>query len=156
LPGRARLASHRVRRARCLAPGALVVPLAGAFAARGAACYSQPVPMAEDPRYVPVSVKAPHGAKVMEIQWGDAHHAFLPHEILRGYCPCAHCQGHGGTLKFVPGGDLQIREIQQVGNYALQFTWGDRHDSGIYTYRYLRSLCQCDECKPTFDPERSP
>jgi DUF971 family protein len=112
--------------------------------------------MAEDPRTVPVGVKAPHGARTMEIQWADGHKAVLPHEILRGYCPCAHCQGHGGTLKFVPGGNLEIREIQQVGNYALQFVWGDSHDSGIYTFRYLRSLCQCDACKPTFLPERAP
>ncbi len=112
--------------------------------------------MANDPRYVAVSVRAPHGGRVMEIEWGDGHKAVLPHEILRGYCPCAHCQGHGGTIKFVPGGDLDIRDIQQVGNYALQFTWGDRHDSGIYTFRYLRSLCQCDACKPHFDPERAP
>jgi len=112
--------------------------------------------MPEDPRTIPVGVKAPHGAKVMEIRWADGHTAILPHEILRGYCPCAHCQGHGGTIKFVPGGNLEIRDIQQVGNYALQFTWGDQHDTGIYTFRHLRSLCQCAECKPNFQPERSP
>jgi DUF971 family protein len=112
--------------------------------------------MPDDPRTTPTSVKAPHGAKVMEITWADGHTAILPHEILRGYCPCAHCQGHGGTIVFVPGGNIEVRDIQQVGNYALQFTWGDRHDSGIYTFRYLRSLCQCDACKPSFNPERSP
>ncbi len=94
--------------------------------------------MADDPKTEPTNVKAPHGARVMEIDWADGHKAILPHEILRGYCPCAHCQGHGGTIKFVPGGDLDLRDIQQVGNYALQFTWGDRHDSGLYTYRYLQ------------------
>jgi DUF971 family protein len=112
--------------------------------------------MADDPKFTPTHVKAPHGARLMEIEWGDGHKAILPHEILRGYCPCAHCQGHGGTIQFVPGGDQDLRDIQQVGNYALQFTWGDRHDSGIYTYPYLRSLCQCDECRPAFDPQRAP
>ena len=112
--------------------------------------------MSDDLKTTPTSVKAPHGARVMEIQWADGHKAILPHEILRGYCPCALCQGHGGQIKYVPGGDLDLRDIQQVGNYALQFTWGDRHDTGIYTFRYLRSLCQCDECKPTFRAERSP
>lgn len=107
-------------------------------------------------RTTPTGVKAPHGARTMEITWADGHTAILPHEILRGYCPCAHCQGHGGEIHFVPGGDLDIREIQQVGNYALQFVWGDRHDSGIYTFRYLRSLCQCPECKSSFDPRRAP
>jgi DUF971 family protein len=93
-----------------------------------------------DPKYVPTGVKAPHGARVMEITWADGYKSVLSHEILRGYCPCAHCQGHGGTLQFVPGGNLEIREIEQVGNYALRFTWGDGHDSGIYTFRNLRSL----------------
>src|SRR5262245_33050980 len=123
---------------------------------RAAPAASSEARMADDPRTIPTGVKAPHGAKVMEIQWADGHKAVLPHEILRGYCPCAHCQGHGGTIKFVPGGNLEIRDIQQVGNYALQFVWGDSHDSGIYTFRYLRSLCQCDECKPTFHVERAP
>lgn len=106
--------------------------------------------MADSPKITPTYLKAPHGAKVMEIHWADGHRSTIPHDILRGYCPCAHCQGHGGTIHFVPGGDVELREIQQVGNYALQFTWGDRHDSGIYSFRYLRSLCQCDECKPNF------
>lgn len=105
--------------------------------------------MGNDPRITPTGVKAPHGAKVMEISWADGHRGILPHEILRGYCPCAVCQGHGGVIKFVPGGNLVLREIAQVGNYALQFTWGDQHDTGIYTFRHLRALCQCAECKPS-------
>lgn len=112
--------------------------------------------MAEDPRTIPTSVKAPHGAKVMEIQWADGHKGILPHEIVRGYCPCALCQGHGGAIAFVAGGNEELREIEQVGNYALQFTWGDQHNSGIYTFRYLRSLCQCADCKPSFKPGRAP
>lgn len=101
-----------------------------------------------DPKFVPTGVKAPHGARVMEITWADGHTSVLPHEILRGYCPCAHCQGHGGTIQFVAGGDLDVREIEQVGNYALKFVWGDRHDAGIYTFRYLRSLEGATREKP--------
>lgn len=103
-----------------------------------------------DTRTMPTGVKAPHGARIMEISWADGHQSVIPHEILRGYCPCAQCQGHGGTITFVPGGDLELRDIEQVGNYALKLTWGDRHDAGLYTYRYLRALCQCEACKPTF------
>jgi len=40
----------------------------------------------------------------------------------------------------VPGGNLDIREIEQVGNYALSFSWGDAHSTGIYTFRFLRAL----------------
>ena len=105
--------------------------------------------MATDPKTTPTLLKAPHGARVMEITWADGHKSVLPHEVLRGYCPCATCQGHGGTIHFVPGGNLELREIDEVGLYALQLTWGDRHSSGIYAFRYLRALCQCDECRPT-------
>ena len=98
--------------------------------------------MADDPRTTPTGVKAPHGGRVMEISWADGHKAVLPHEILRGYCPCAHCQGHGGTIKFVPGGDLDIREIEQVGNYAIRIVFDDRHDSGIFSWSYLRELSE--------------
>jgi DUF971 family protein len=108
--------------------------------------------MAGDPKTTATHLKAPRGARMMEITWADGHKSPLPHEILRGYCPCAGCQGHGGQIKLVPGGDLELRDIEQVGNYALQFTWGDLHGSGIYTFRYLRSLCQCDACKPSFAP----
>lgn len=105
--------------------------------------------MSTDPRVTPTHVKAPHGARTMEITWADGHVGVIPHEVLRGFCPCAHCQGHGGTIGYVPGGDLDLREIEEVGNYALQFTWGDRHDTGIYAFKYLRALCQCEACRPT-------
>lgn len=52
-------------------------------------------------------------------------------------------------MQFVAGGDLELREIERVGNYALGLTWGDGHSTGIYTWRHLRALCQCDECRPT-------
>jgi DUF971 family protein len=100
--------------------------------------------MSSELRYVPKAVKAPHSATVLEVTWGDGHRCSYPHRILRGYCPCAGCQGHSGTIKFVAGHSgqgLEIREIEQVGNYALGFTWGDAHASGIYTFVYLRRLC---------------
>ncbi len=98
--------------------------------------------MASEPRLTPTGVRAPHGARVLEISWADGAKYSYPHEILRGYFPCAGCQGHSGSIHFVEGGNLELREIEQVGNYALSFTWGDSHASGIYTYRYLRALGQ--------------
>jgi DUF971 family protein len=96
--------------------------------------------MSEDLRIRPTGVKAPHGADVFEIRWADGVSSRIPHPILRGYCPCAGCQGHGGGVHFVEGGDLTLRDLEQVGNYALQLTWGDGHATGIYTFRYLRRL----------------
>jgi DUF971 family protein len=88
----------------------------------------------------PTGIKAPHGARNLEIAWGDGKRISYPHEILRGFCPCASCQGHSGTIRFQSGHDLDLRELEQVGNYALGLTWADGHNSGIYSFRYLRAL----------------
>jgi DUF971 family protein len=90
----------------------------------------------------PLGVKAPHGSRTFEVSWADGAKSRYPHEILRGFCPCASCQGHSGTIKFQTGGNLDLTAIEQVGNYALGLTWGDGHHSGIYTFRYLRALSE--------------
>ena len=87
----------------------------------------------------PRNVKAPHGASELSITWADGTTSSYPHEILRGFCPCATCQGHSGKIVFVAGGSVDLREIEQVGNYAFGLTWADGHSSGIYSFRFLRT-----------------
>ncbi len=105
--------------------------------------------MTKDPRYKAVAVRSPRGARKTEIDWGDGHRGIYPHAILRGYCPCAGCQGHSGEIRFVETEDVQqeLDGIEAVGGYALSLKWFDGHASGIYSFRYLRSLCQCAECR---------
>ncbi len=43
-------------------------------------------------------------------------------------------------IQFQEGGNLELRNLEQVGNYALGLGWGDAHDTGIYSFRYLRAL----------------
>jgi DUF971 family protein len=106
--------------------------------------------VAKDPKYRCVAVRSPRGARETVIEWGDGHRGVYPHEILRGYCPCAECQGHEGTIKFVAptATQLELAEIEPAGNYALCLKWFDGHDGGLYSYAYLRALCHCDECRP--------
>jgi DUF971 family protein len=111
-----------------------------------------------DPRFRCKAIKSPRGGRTTEIEWGDGHKGIYPHEILRGYCPCAGCQGHEGTIKFQypTGAQLELEGIEPVGNYALRLTWFDGHGSGLYSYVYLRALCHCDECRPgTMKDDRS-
>ncbi len=96
--------------------------------------------MAETDPLEPRALRAPHGATEMEITWGDGRKYAYPHRILRGYCPCAGCQGHGGSIDFQVPGNLELREIEKVGNYALSLVWADGHGSGIYSFRFLRRL----------------
>jgi DUF971 family protein len=91
-------------------------------------------------RTTPTGIKAPHGATVFQISWADGTVHHLPHRILRGYCPCAGCQGHGGGIRFHDAGAPDLLKLQQVGNYALELEWSDRHATGIYTFPYLRQL----------------
>jgi DUF971 family protein len=90
----------------------------------------------------------------MEIDWADGHRSVLPHAILRGFCPCASCQGHQGPIRFQEGGDLELVDLEEVGNYALRLVWGDGHDTGLYSFRYLRELCACPECDRPLEERR--
>jgi len=115
----------------------------------------RPMSVQIDPR--PVRIKAPHGAREMQVEWSDGHKSVYPHDVLRGLCPCASCQGHSGEVKYRSGGNLELRGISQVGNYAVSLEWGDGHSSGIYNFRYLRGLCRCDQCKARLEhPETEP
>lgn len=97
------------------------------------------------PEHTPTHVKAPHGASTTEITWGDGARCVYPNTLLRGFCPCAHCQGHGGTIEFVPGGNSDLRGLETVGFYALKLVWGDGHETGLYTFEYLRGLSKKPE-----------
>jgi DUF971 family protein len=83
---------------------------------------------------------------VIRITWSDGHVGEYSAEYLRGYCPCALCQGHGSQRTFISTPDAQVQEIRAVGNYAIEFKWHDGHSTGIYSYDYLRGLCPCAAC----------
>ena len=96
----------------------------------------------------PLEVRRGPDDRTMRIRWDDGHASEYPWAYLRGWCPCAGCQGHGNDKRYVQPPQCDLRAIAVVGNYALSLQWSDAHDTGIYTYRYLRELCACDSCKP--------
>ena len=102
--------------------------------------------MQPDPRTHPTRVKAPRNARTLEISWADGHQGIYPHEILRGYCPCAGCQGHAPNARYLDLEGHDLVHLEGVGNYALAPTWADGHNTGIYSFRLLRGLCPCADC----------
>jgi len=96
----------------------------------------------------------------VEIDWKDGHKSVWNFAWLRWACPCATCneerQHTGraiGVPKPKPGGLLVMYEapprpveVAPVGKYAIKFKWNDGHESGIYSWEYLRRVCQCAEC----------
>ena len=79
---------------------------------------------------------------------------------LRNACPCATCHEEREKTGRLPGeakpkeqtllmmyeAPVKPLEVTPVGKYALKFKWTDGHESGIYSWEYLRRVCQCEMC----------
>jgi len=79
----------------------------------------------------------------IEIDFTDGKSCSLPAEYLRVESPSAEVQGHGGpaTRKVVPGRrHVKIAGVEPVGHYAIRIIFDDKHDTGIYSWSYLREL----------------
>lgn len=96
---------------------------------------------------------------ILHIEFSDGKGFDYDTLLLRGYCPCAHCQGHGSRpLKWNPPGhqhQITITDITQVGNYAACIAWADGHNTGVYSFEYLRELIDHPEkILDQYDPTR--
>ncbi len=86
----------------------------------------------------------------LNILWDDDSTSEIELKYLRDECPCANCKGETILFKsFKPvqiGKDspskYKIISMEVVGNYALQITWADGHNSGVYTWEYLKELAE--------------
>jgi ATP-binding protein involved in chromosome partitioning len=89
-----------------------------------------------------VNVEPNAKAKVAKISWNDGKVSLARFIDLRMLCPCAVCVDEDtGVRKIKPehvDPEVHPISIQSVGNYAIKITWSDKHDSGIYSYDYLR------------------
>lgn len=91
----------------------------------------------------PTELKLKQAEKTLTIIWSDGHDFTYSLRYLRGWCPCAGCQGHFSVTKtFIENDGPELIGVDPVGNYAIQPLWGDRHESGLYSYRYLLAMEQ--------------
>jgi DUF971 family protein len=103
-------------------------------------------PGAGDPLYLTEVRRLPEEGR-LRLTWSDGHSAALDYGYLRGWCPCAGCQGHGLAIRHrPPAGAVRPASIEPVGNYAISIVWSDGHGTGIYRFDYLRRICSCPEC----------
>lgn len=104
------------------------------------------------PYLKPILVKRVN-PKRTDINWNDGHFSSYESWYLRENCPCADCvEELTGRRKIAPGSipsSLERVNVNLVGNYALHFSWSDGHDTGIYSFDYLRKLCPCPQCLPS-------
>jgi DUF971 family protein len=80
----------------------------------------------------------------LEIDFSDDHKCALTAEYLRVESPSAEVQGHGPSQKKIVSGrrHVKITAVEPVGHYAVRIVFDDKHDSGIYSWAYLRELSE--------------
>lgn len=84
----------------------------------------------------------------LRITWDDSTETILSLKYMRDECPCAGCKGETILLKtyrppaptIVTPEMYQVKNIEVVGDYAIQISWKDGHSTGIYSWDYIKQL----------------
>ena len=84
-----------------------------------------------------------HGqSKLLEVSFSDGVTFRIPFELMRVYSPSAEVQGHGPGQEVLQTGkrEVHVQALEPVGNYAVQPTFSDGHNTGIFSWDYLYFL----------------
>jgi DUF971 family protein len=95
----------------------------------------------------PSSINLHQQSRVLEIEYDDGAKFELSCEYLRVYSPSADVKGHGPGQEVLQTGkeNVNIKEIEPVGNYAIKLIFDDGHNTGLYTWEYLYELGEAKE-----------
>lgn len=110
---------------------------------------------APGPATTPVDIELDRAGRRLRFQWADNTRSDFDWEYLRWRCPCAFCSGEGGApgqlaeRTSLTADETEMVDVELVGRYAVQPTWKDHHDTGIFTFRVLRGMADRDELAET-------
>ena len=90
----------------------------------------------------PIEVRLSADKRTLTVLFDDETTVALPAELLRVRSPSAEVQGHSPEQrKTVPGKrDVAILAVDPVGSYAVRLRFDDMHDTGIFTWSFLREM----------------
>jgi len=90
----------------------------------------------------PTSITVHQQSRVLEVGFDDGREFRIPFELMRVYSPSAEVQGHGPGQEVLQTGkrEVGLSALEPVGNYAVQPTFSDGHDTGIFSWDYLYFL----------------
>jgi DUF971 family protein len=90
----------------------------------------------------PVELRLRTRSRLLVVSFGDGQRYELPFEYLRVFSPSAEVQGHSPSQRITVTGkqDVGIRDIEPIGHYAVKLIFDDGHDTGLFTWKYLREL----------------
>jgi len=91
---------------------------------------------------IPTEIRLRRQSRVLLVAFEDGKTFELPFEYLRVHSPSAEVRGHGPGQERLPLGKeaVLITGVEPVGHYAVRLTFDDGHNSGLYTWAYLREL----------------
>jgi DUF971 family protein len=100
------------------------------------------MPADHETKFWPVEIRLKKAEKRLEIDFDDGRTFRYPAEFLRVESPSAEVQGHGPSQKQLVHGraHVGILGLEPVGNYAIRIRFDDLHDTGIFSWAYLRHL----------------
>ena len=92
--------------------------------------------------HTPSEIKLRTRSHVLEVAFDDGERYLLPFEYLRVYSPSAEVRGHGPGQEVLVTGkqNVGIRAVEPIGQYAVKLVFDDGHDTGLYSWNYLREL----------------
>jgi len=90
----------------------------------------------------PLELRVNPARDALSIQFEDGGRIMLSSEQLRVHSPSAEVRGHGGQKPPPVTGKehVKIARLEPVGNYAVRIVFDDGHDSGLYSWDYLKDL----------------
>ena len=90
----------------------------------------------------PSHIRLREQGSLLQLEYASGEVAELSAEFLRVQSPSAEVRGHGGSGGELPVGKRRVKivNVRHVGRYAIGIDFNDGHDSGIYTWEYLRHL----------------
>lgn len=90
----------------------------------------------------PTALTVHSQSRILEIAFSDGAQFKIPFELMRIYSPSAEVQGHGPGQEILQTGkrEVNVVELEPIGNYAVKPVFSDGHESGLFTWDYLYHL----------------
>ena len=90
----------------------------------------------------PTAITVHEQSRALQVGFADGADFRIPFELMRIYSPSAEVQGHGPGQEVLQTGKraVELTSLEPVGNYAVQPTFSDGHNTGIFSWDYLYML----------------
>jgi ATP-binding protein involved in chromosome partitioning len=106
----------------------------------------------------PESVQVDREGNIL-ILWPDSHKGKHSPYMLRLSCECAQCKDEDSGQKLIDPKriplDIKITGVNPIGRYGIAIAFTDGHNTGIYTFKRLRGICECEKCAESKADQKS-